>query len=114
MATANALANAGFSFDIGLAQINSANVRKLGLNYNQAFDPCTNLRIGSYLLSENYARAIKRYPEPNTALHHALSAYNTGNMTSGLKNGYVAKVLGNYALPMAIPASKRSINPTKN
>jgi type IV secretion system protein VirB1 len=42
--TANALLAGGHNVDLGLAQINSANLAGLGLTAAQALDPCTNLR----------------------------------------------------------------------
>src|SRR5687767_2719140 len=49
----------GFTVDLGLAQINSANLPALGLTVEQVLDPCTNLRAGAAILSEGYARAVK-------------------------------------------------------
>lgn len=46
----------GYTVDVGLAQINSANFARLGVSVEQAFDPCTNLRLASSLLQEGYGR----------------------------------------------------------
>lgn len=89
---ANWLVNRGYSVDMGLAQINSGNLARLGLTPQQLFDPCTNLRAGAKILTENYLGAAKQYGGGQDALRAALSAYNTGNYRAGLTNGYVAKV----------------------
>ena len=83
----------GHNIDMGLAQINSANLVWLKLTVKQVFDPCTNLRAGAFILTDNYRRAISGGEE--RPLHAALSAYNTGSFTRGLRNGYVAKVMRN-------------------
>jgi type IV secretion system protein VirB1 len=82
----------GYSVDMGLTQVNSGNLARLGLTPQQLFDPCTNLRAGGKILTENYLGAAKQYGSGQTALKAALSAYNTGNYKAGLANGYVAKV----------------------
>lgn len=82
----------GYSVDMGLAQINSGNLARLGLTPAQLFDPCTNLKAGAKILTENYLGAARQYGGGQHALRAALSAYNTGNYRAGLSNGYVAKV----------------------
>lgn len=86
----NLIAN-GKNIDMGLMQINSANMRRLGLSTEAMFDPCTNIRIGTKILSSNYAQAVDIYGPGENALRAALSAYNTGSMVKGFRNGYVAK-----------------------
>lgn len=77
--------------DIGLAQINSQHFKKggvfakRGFKAEDALDPCTNLKMGAVIFSDNYRR-YKSVPE-------ALSAYNTGNPVKGFENGYVAKYI---------------------
>lgn len=88
---ANNLIASGKNIDMGLMQINSANMRRLGLSTEAMFDPCTNIRIGTKILSSNYAQAVDIYGPGETALRAALSAYNTGSMVKGFRNGYVAK-----------------------
>ena len=91
-AWADWLVKRGYSVDMGLAQINSGNLARLGLTPTQLFDPCTNLKAGAKILTENYLGATRHYGGGQTALQAALSAYNTGNYRAGLTNGYVAKV----------------------
>jgi type IV secretion system protein VirB1 len=81
----------GYSVDLGLMQINSRNLKGLGLSIEAALEPCRNLQAGSQILERGYAGAVKRYGHGQTALKAALSAYNTGNYERGFQNGYVAK-----------------------
>lgn len=82
----------GYSVDMGLAQVNSRNLPRLGVSAEQMFEPCDNLNSGARILAENYSDAAQRFGPGKQALHAALSAYNTGNYRSGIANGYVAKV----------------------
>ena len=85
---------AGYSVDLGLGQINSRNMRWLGLTWDTVFDPCTNVQALGRVLTTNYNSAIAGR-DPQTALRVALSMYNTGSQTRGFRNGYVSKVVGN-------------------
>lgn len=85
---------AGYSVDLGLGQINSRNMRWLGLTWEMVFDPCTNVAALARVLTTNY-NAVRAGRDPQTALRVALSMYNTGSQTRGFRNGYVAKVVGN-------------------
>ena len=93
-ATARRFVAAGYSVDLGLGQINSRNLRWLGLTWETVFDPCTNVAALGRVLTANY-NAAKAGRDPQTALRVALSMYNTGSQTRGFRNGYVAKVVGN-------------------
>ncbi len=93
-ATARRYVAAGYSVDLGLGQINSRNMRWLGLNWETVFDPCTNVAALARVLTTNY-NAARAGRDPQTALRVALSMYNTGSQTRGFRNGYVAKVVGN-------------------
>ena len=93
-ATALRFIAAGYSVDLGLGQINSRNMRWLGLTWGTVFDPCTNVAALGRILTANYNAAIAGR-DPQTALRVALSMYNTGSQTRGFRNGYVAKVVGN-------------------
>jgi type IV secretion system protein VirB1 len=93
-ATARRYVAAGYSVDLGLGQINSRNMRWLGLTWDTVFDPCTNVAALARVLTTNY-NAVKAGRDPQTALRVALSMYNTGSQTRGFRNGYVAKVVGN-------------------
>ena len=93
-ATAQRYITAGYSVDLGLGQINSRNMRWLGLTWDTVFDPCTNLGALGRVITQNYNAAIPGR-DPQTALRVALSLYNTGSSSRGFRNGYVAKVVGN-------------------
>ena len=90
-ATARHYVAAGYSVDLGLGQINSRNMRWLGLTWDTVFDPCTNVAALARVLTTNY-NAVSAGRDPQTALRVALSMYNTGSQTRGFRNGYVAKV----------------------
>ena len=83
----------GYSVDMGLMQVNSGNLRRLGHSVADMFDPCTNLAAGASILTENYKSAKNRRDDPQEALQAALSAYNTGHFQRGFQNGYVQKYL---------------------
>lgn len=72
--------NAGHSVDMGLAQINSKNLKRLGLTVEQVFDPCTNLQASQTIL-------LDAWEGSKGSLVGTLSAYNTGKTNSerGLK-----------------------------
>lgn len=82
----------GYSVDLGLMQVNSRNLRALGVTVADMFDPCRNVQAGATVLSGDYATAIRSgiHGEQN-ALRVALSYYNTGSPERGFENGYVAR-----------------------
>ena len=90
---ARSLVKQGRSVDLGLGQINSTNLDRLGLSIEAAFDPCRNLAAAARVLAEGYAQARPHQTDDQAGLRAALSIYNTGHPTHGLRNGYVAKVL---------------------
>lgn len=79
-ALARRLMGAGHLVDMGIAQIDSMNFHRLGVNTDTIFDPCTNLRAGSEVLSSDYAFAKRRYGSGQMALRHAIGMYNTGRL----------------------------------
>lgn len=85
------LVNRGHSVDLGLMQINSANLRRLGYRVRDALDPCRSVSGGALILSRNYA-AVRDGTDPQVALRRALSRYNTGNVYAGYRNGYVRRI----------------------
>lgn len=89
---ARRLLAAGGNLDLGLAQINSANLARLGLTLEEAFEPCRNLAAAAQLLAEDYGAARAPAVAPQAALRTALSLYNTGDPARGFRNGYVARI----------------------
>ena len=90
IATARALASTGWSYSVGLAQINSRNFARLGLSPSSAFEPCANLWAMQVLLSECLERSKG---SPQLALRRALSCYYSGDSEVGFRHGYVARVV---------------------
>ncbi len=89
---ASDLIRQGHRIDVGLMQINvDVWLKRSEFPIEEAFDPCTNIRIGSTILQGDYARALNAYKTPKLALWHALSAYNSGSDWRGL--GYAERVL---------------------
>lgn len=82
----------GANLDLGVAQINSANLDWLDLTVEDAFDPCRNLAAAGRVLRSGYRRAPGETSQ--TALRRALSRYNTGHPVRGFTNGYVGRVEG--------------------
>jgi len=105
-ATAEALARrlivAGHSVDLGIAQIDDANLARLALNVHTVFDACTNLGAGSKILARDYAIATLRFGAGQAALRHALGMYNAGSLNAGAS--YVRLVM----LAAGIPPTYRS------
>ncbi|MDF0606778.1 lytic transglycosylase domain-containing protein [Neisseriaceae bacterium TC5R-5] len=95
VSTARWLIEKGHNVDLGLGQVNSSNLAKVGLSVEDAFDPCKNLAAAATILHGNYKAAKRRVQDDQAALHAALSAYNTGSFSKGFSNGYVQKVLNN-------------------
>lgn len=101
IATAKALELAGYNFSLGIGQVNRYNLPKYGLNYDTAFEPCANLRVGSQILKECFDRAKSRFSNEQYALQASFSCYYSGNFTTGFKPdfkgqpSYVQKVLNN-------------------
>jgi type IV secretion system protein VirB1 len=93
---AQALVRAGHRIDVGLMQINvDAWLKPTGVSIAEAFDPCTNIRLGTTILSANYAASWVHSTTPAEALTKALSRYNSGSDTAAV--GYAAAVLQGHA-----------------
>lgn len=88
---ANHWIEAGYSVDLGLAQINSHNLGWTGLSVPSTFDPCANLAAAEKILEASYSQA-SRDAAGTEAISRTFSLYNTGNITDGFTNTYVARV----------------------
>jgi type IV secretion system protein VirB1 len=101
--TAKALLGEGRSIDLGLMQINSANLAAHGLSVETAFDACANLKAGTEHLADDYRAAWR-------AAH---SLYNTGSLTAGIANGYVQKIEAAHQVLMRSTSKVASPTPTE-
>ena len=87
---------AGHRIDVGLMQINvAARLTPGGIPLESAFDPCTNIRLGSTILSANYAHALPRSRSSAEAFVRALSEYNSGSEWRAW--GYANEVLAGHS-----------------
>lgn len=84
----------GDSVDLGLMQINAANLAALGMTARGALDPCTSLAGGAAVLQAAYGGG-RTSAEQQVALLMALSRYNTGSPFKGILNGYARRVIVN-------------------
>ena len=77
---AEILLKAGHRIDVGLMQINySVWLKPTRFALHEAFEPCTNIRLGTTILSANYAHALTQSRTTGEAMMKALSAYNSGS-----------------------------------
>ena len=97
IAWAQRLVDLGHSVDIGLSQVNSANLPGLGLTVADAFGPCTNLHAGATILGGDYASAVRQFGPGQYALRRALGAYNTGSLYAG--QDYINEILVAAGMP---------------
>jgi type IV secretion system protein VirB1 len=103
---AQTLIRAGHRIDIGLMQINyDAWLKPIGFPVKAALDPCTNVRLGTTILSADYAHALREFSLTADPLARALSLYNSGNESRAL--GYANRVLSKRASRASVPAVKR-------
>lgn len=85
-----ALLRLGHSVDAGLMQINSVNFPRYRLTPQAVFDPCVNVNVGGQILRGAWTRATRTGFAGQTALWHAVQAYNSGNLRGA--PGYANKV----------------------
>lgn len=83
--------SAGYSVDLGIAQINSHNLAWTGLSIAAAFDGCSNLAAAEKVLTVSYTRASRDY-QGLEAISRTFSLYNSGSTTVGFRNNYVNRV----------------------
>jgi type IV secretion system protein VirB1 len=100
------------NLDIGIAQINTKNLTKYSVSIEEAFDPCTNIKVGAAILTDNYQRALESGMNWQEALQAAISEYNTGSIVNGFKNGYVQKIINNVK-PLVVSVPALTPNPSK-
>ena len=119
VATAKALAAAGWNFSIGIAQVNRYNLPKYNLTYEQGFEPCSNLWAGSKILENCFIRADNNQRTQQEALKAAISCYYSNNFTRGFKPdvrgkpSYVEKVVASAEEPIRVIPVVPAIQTTK-
>jgi type IV secretion system protein VirB1 len=90
------------SVDLGLMQVNSANLAISNLSIAEAFNACHSMEAGAHILAGAFRRALRS----------ALSAYNTGDPQRGINNGYVASVeAAAVSVPAIVPATRAPAPP---
>ena len=103
VATAHALAAGGWTFSVGLAQVNHTNWPAYGLSERSAFDPCRNLTAGAAILQGCFELARRAQKDAQTdsqsALRASLSCYASGNFSTGNRTGYVQRVVSSARIP---------------
>jgi type IV secretion system protein VirB1 len=97
---------AGYTTSIGLAQVNVEHLDTWGLPLAALLDPCTNLTFAQRILLDCRDSASAA-PASLPAL---LSCFNSGNATTGIANGYAARV-HTAALRLTRPSTSRSLTP---
>jgi len=107
LAAVKQLGKESANFSIGLAQINRQyfDIEKA----EDIFSPCTNLKMGSDILKDCYARALKVSDTEQQALKKSFSCYYSGNYTRGFvkeNNGtsYVDRVVAVNTTNIKVPA----------
>ena len=103
VATANALKDEGWNFSVGLTQINLHNLARLQLSLETAFEPCANLNAMQRLLRECEARVGVATDDAQRNLRRALSCYYSGDAVTGIRHGYVARVVRAAAAHQGVP-----------
>lgn len=86
------------SLDLGLAQINSRNLARFGATLQDAFDPCSSVKMGAVIYAEGLQAAMSAGLSGDAAVRAALSRYNTGRLDGSVGASYAARVLGGHAV----------------
>lgn len=107
LATIDALHAAGWNYSVGIGQINVANFARLGLTASTALDPCTNLTAMQAVLGACFERASPT-ADAQAALRRALSCYYSGNFSTGVRHGYVGRVVATAGASSRPPPSNPS------
>lgn len=90
---AELLSAAGRGFSVGLAQIHVGNVKRYGISWEQAFDPCLNLEAGQRVLQDFYRDAWAAGYVGLAATHAALRGYNAGTIDRAANSSYARRVV---------------------
>ncbi len=91
VALAGSLLDRKHSLDLGLMQINSANMERTSLTVESAFDPGRSMKAAEQILIDAYRQCETNRTKEDT-LRCMASIYNTGRERAGILNGYVDRV----------------------
>ena len=98
------------SVDVGLMQVSTDEATRRHISPAALLDPCTNVRTGWAILSDDYQIEVRTYGPGQAALQHALSRYNTGDTNRGIENGYLAHVMAALKRLAGMPNPNQSRN----
>jgi type IV secretion system protein VirB1 len=98
----------GHSLDLGLLQINDANLSRTGLTVESAFDPDLSVEAGGQILVAAWQRCRPGRGEAD-ALRCMASVYNSGREQAGIRSGYVARVW--RVAERIVPAIRQAVPP---
>jgi len=96
------------SVDVGLMQVSTNEAARRHIPAAALLDPCTNVRTGWAILSDDYQIEMRDYGPGQAALQHALSRYNTGDTNKGIDNGYLAHVMAAQKRLASVPDPNQS------
>src|ERR1039457_1318818 len=87
-------------------QINyEAWLRPMAYPLERALNPCTNITLGTTILSADYTQALSRSATMNEALLHSLSLYNSGSEWRSLSYAQVV-LTGRVSSSASLPAHR--------
>ena len=93
----------GHELAIGLMQVTTPWLARYQIGPAELLDSCTNIRIGTAILADNYRRFIPSSTQPEEALAKALSAYWSGSSHNG--GAYVNQVYLRAGSTVRVPVT---------
>lgn len=94
------------TYSAGLMQVYSKNFKAYGLNNENVFDYCTNIKAGAEILKQCYATATAETGDQQAAIRKAASCYYSGNLIRGFKKETDGK---SYVDRIELAANKFSV-----
>jgi len=95
----------GLTVSVGLSQINAEHLKRWHVPVTALLDPCTNLRLAQRVLLDCQADI----PQRGESLAALLSCFNSGNGTTGIANGYAARVYAAAVRLTHSPQPRRAV-----